>query len=242
MNTANGANIEEPPRSRRPSHEGSRNSSGRRERAWSRRSKLLLGLVVLLALVTFFTGLLLGTRLYALDRQNRMLRSELSEAQETLRQFVPEVQQLRQDLDDLVRGKLPRLRELEYDRVLPLDQGYLKNIAFTEVRTRSARSYEYKLVVQNSTRSTLWPEIRIDLFNEYGIQIGGAAIGTQAPTALRASSLDVGEVRSYAGSLDLADPDEAPQYFLVRIPKSDLMQDDGFSAPEGSETDAEVSR
>ncbi|MDV7394949.1 hypothetical protein RZS08_26425, partial [Arthrospira platensis SPKY1] len=70
--------IEEPSGSRRSNQEWSRRSNGRRVKAWSRRSKLLLGLVVLLVLVEFFTGLLLGTRLYTLDRQNDMLRVELT--------------------------------------------------------------------------------------------------------------------------------------------------------------------
>jgi len=202
----------------------------------------LLSLVVLLVLVEFFTGLLLGTRLYTLDRQNQALRIELTQLQEGLRQSEPQVRQMRQDLDELVRGKLPRLRELEYDHVLPLNEGYLKNIAFTQVTSRDARGYEYKLVVQNNTRTLLWPEIRIYLFDAVGIQVGGAAIGTQDPTALKTSSLGVGEVRSYAGTLDLIDPDETPRYFLVRIPGSDLLPDHGSPEVEKIETDAGADR
>ncbi|MDV7391936.1 hypothetical protein RZS08_11300, partial [Arthrospira platensis SPKY1] len=95
---------------------------------------------------------------------------------------------------------------------------------------------------QNNTRSLVWPEIRIYLFNALGIQVGGAAIGTQEPTALKTSSLGVGEVRSYAGSLELIDPNEAPRYFLVRIPESDLMPDPSLPTTEDLDADARAGR
>lgn len=196
----------------------SRRLAGSRGHSWSRRSKLLLVMLVVVVLIDFFTTLLLGTQLYTLGNQNQKLRADLILKEDELRQVMPELQKLRADLDALVRGKLPRLRQLEYDRVLSLDQGYLKNVTFTEVVNRDTRGYEFKLVVQNNTRAPLWPEIQLYLFNELGIQIGSAEIGTRHPNAMKASSLGVGEVRSYSGLLELADPGEAPAYFMIRNP------------------------
>lgn len=207
------------PASSRPLFEGERSqrSSSYRSHSWSRRSKLLLLLVLALALIDFFTALLLGAQVYTLGRQNQTLRSNLAQTEEELRQVTPELQKLRADLDELIRGKLPRLRKLDYDRVLPLDEGYLKNITFTEIVSRNSRSHEYKLVVQNNTRGPLWPEVQLLIFNELGIQVGGAEIGTRQPNALKASSLGVGEVRSYMASMELADKDATPAYFMIRI-------------------------
>lgn len=190
--------------------------SGRRTRSWSRRSKLLLGVVVIMILVDFFTALFLGTRTYSLDRQNEILRSDLAKSQEELHRTMPELQKLRRELDELIRGKLPSLRKLEYDQVLTLDEGYLKNITFTKVVNRSVQSYEYKLVVQNNTRATLWPEIQIRLFNDLGIEVGNTEIGTVDPNALKAASLGIGEVRSYSSILPLSDKSALPTYFMIK--------------------------
>ncbi len=190
--------------------------SSRRTREWSRRSRLLLGIVVVMILVDFFTALLLGTQTYELSRQNEILRSDLAKSQDELRQAMPELQKLRQDMDELIRGKLPHLRKLEYDRVLSLDEGHLKNISFTKIVNRGVLSYEYKLVVQNNTGATLWPEIQLYLFNESGIQVGSTEIGTETPGALKAASLSIGEVRSYSAVFQLTDKSALPMYFMIR--------------------------
>jgi hypothetical protein len=213
-----GADVVSSRRGQRFERERSQRFTGHRANAWSRRSKLLLVVVVVVVLIDFFTTLLLGTQVYSLSGRNQKLRADLTLKEEELRQIVPELQKLRGDLDALIRGKLPRLQQLEYDRVLSLDQGYLKNVTFTEVVSRDTRGYEYKLVVQNNTRAPLWPEIQIYLFNELGIQIGSAEIGTRNPNALKVSSLGVGEVRSYSGLLELADQGEMPAYFMIRNP------------------------
>ncbi len=204
--------------SRAPSRERSQRIGDYRSHSWSRRSKWLFLLVLALVLIDFFTALLLGTQVYTLDRQNQTLRSSLAQAEEELLRVAPELQKLRVDLDELIRGKLPRLRKLEYDRVLPLDDQYLKNITFTEIMNRDSRGYEYKLVVQNNTNAPLWPEVQLLIFNEIGIQVGSAEIGTGQPNALKAGSLGVGEVRSYTALMKLADGDATPTYFMIRIP------------------------
>jgi hypothetical protein len=188
---------------------------------------LLLLLVLVLALIDFFTALLLGTQVYRLSRENQELRSNLARTEDDLRKAVPELEKLRTDLNALVRGKLPSLRELRYDRVLSLDEGYLKNITFTEIINRDSREHEYKLVVQNNTPSMLWPEVQLLVFNELGIQIGRAEIGTRHPNALKAGSLGVGEVRSYSAAILFTDKSATPAYFMVRMPEYAKKQESG---------------
>lgn len=190
-----------------------------RSRSWSRRSRLLLLLVVALGLVIFFTALLLGTQVYTLSRENQSLRANLARTEDNLHQVMPELKKLQADLDALVRGKLPRLRSLKYDEVLPLEEAYLKNVTFTEIVNHDSRAHEYKLVVQNNTRALLWPEIQLLVFNELGIQIGSSEIGTRDLNALKAGSLGVGEIRSYSAAIRLTDKNAMPIYFMIRVPK-----------------------
>lgn len=206
-------------------------NTGSRSRSWSRRSRLLLLSILILVLVNFFTALLLGTQVYSLSRENQKLRANLARTEGDLRQTMPELERLRVDLDNLVRGKLPRLRKLQYDKVLALDEAYLKNIIFTEIINRDHRGHEYKLVVQNNTPAPLWPEIQLLVFNEVGIQIGAAEVGKNHLDALK-SSLDVGEVRSYSSVIQLADKNAIPAYFMIRIPEqvkrvTESIQDEG---------------
>lgn len=190
-----------------------------RSRSWSRRSRLLLLIIIALVVVDFFTALLLGTQVYRLSSENQALRINLARTDNELHKVAPELEQLRIDLEKLIRGKLPRLRELKYDLVLPLEEAYLKNITFTEIINRDNRAHEYKLVVQNNTSAPLWPEIQLLVFNELGIQVGKAEIGTSQPNALKASSLGVGEVRSFSAAIQLLDKNATPTYFMVRIPE-----------------------
>jgi len=76
------------------------------------------------------------------------------------------------------------------------------------------------LVVQNNTGAPLWPEVQLLLFNEQGIQVGSAEIGTGQPNDLKAGSLGVGEVRSYTASVNLMDRSATPAYFMIRLPGS----------------------
>ena len=188
-----------------------------RSHSWSRRSRLLLLVIIVLVVIDFFTALLLGTHVYRLNHENLALRANLARAENELHKVAPELEQLRIDLEKLIRGKLPRLRELKYDRVLPLDEAYLKNITFTEIINRDSRAHEYKLVVQNNTSAPLWPEIQLLVFNELGIQVGKAEIGTSDPNALKAGSLGVGEVRSYSAAIQFLDKNAMPAYFMLRI-------------------------
>ena len=160
-------------------------SIGRCSHTWSRRSKGPLGIVMVMILMEFLTALLLGIQTYKLNHQNGILRSDLVKSQEELHQAIPELQKLRQDLDELIRGKLPHLRKLEYGRVPFLDAGHPKNIFFTKIINRGVLSYEYKLVVQNNTGATLWPEIQLSLFNELGVQVGSTEIGTANPVGTK---------------------------------------------------------
>ncbi len=215
--TSNTTRYAEEMRSQRP-------TGDHRSRGWSRRSRLLLIVILVMVLGDILAALLLGMRIYALERQNQELRTKLARTETDLQQITPTVQTLRDNLDTLVRGKLPRLRELVYDQVLPLDGPYLKNVTFTEILRRDAHIHEFKLVVQNNTPAPLWPEVQLYLFDAFGVQIGSAEIGTPNPAALKTESLGAGETRSYTAPVQLWDATAKPVYFLVRTPRRGTLE------------------
>lgn len=135
-------------------------------------------------------------------------KSEIAEARQAL-------EQARADLDALVKGRIPELTPVAFDEVLPIGKAYVRNVAFTLVRAGSDSSYEYKVVLQNETDIMVRPAAEILMFDRLGVQIGRARIGP-APDAGGDDPqfLYPGEVRSYAGAMELSRRAE-PAYFTV---------------------------
>lgn len=185
---------------------------------WSRRSKLLLVGVGFSLITIFFLILFFGIRVYSLNKENESLRENLKYSEKELNLLKPEVLQLREDLKALVENRIPRLKKLEYDKVIPLDAEYLKNIVFTLTKDGQKQYYEYKLVMENNTPFVIWPELKIYFFDELGIQVGVEEIGTSKETlsAEGKHSLGSGEVRSHSSRISLSE-DEAPVYFMIRV-------------------------
>jgi len=60
-------------------------------------------------------------------------------------------------MSEMTKGRLPHLLDLVPDKVLPINGPYLKNIVFTLLNQNGTKSYEYKLVMENSTPKTIRP-------------------------------------------------------------------------------------
>lgn len=178
-------------------------------RRWSPRSRTLawalaISVALSVLLIAFF-----GIRVSMLQNENSTLTRQMREAERDLAPMRQELAQLKKDLEALVEGRLPHLRRLEYDKVIPLAEGYAKNIAFTLVKRGQEESYEYKLVVQNDSLSTVDPDLKLYLFDKTGIQVGVSRISGEAPMGL-------GEVRSYTRMVN-TEEDATPAYFMLRL-------------------------
>lgn len=185
--------------------------SGTRVHRWSQRSQILLGALSLSVVIIFFLILFFSIKFYSLSRENAELTRSMREAQRELEPLRKEVVQLREDLKALVEKRLPRMMPLEFDKVIALDERYVKNISFTLMKKDQEQSYEYKIVLQNDSLSTVEPDLRVYLFNRSGLQVGMSQIRGDA-------SMGLGEVRSYTRVIE-TEPEEEPAYFMVRLTK-----------------------
>jgi cell division protein FtsB len=173
-------------------------------------------------LLNFFILLFFGLQVYRLSRENTVLKINLTQHERELEQARPELEKLRQDIADLNQGRLPGLRKMEYDQVISLNDGYLKNINFTEISDKDTKGYEYKLVLQNDTLSTLWPKLKVHFFNARGIQINRVHMTVEKKEgAVQVDTLGPGETRSYSATIKVPVAEEKPAYFMVE------RQDDG---------------
>jgi hypothetical protein len=142
-----------------------------------------------------------------LVRENDALQAELTKARQELSQTGPELERTRKIVSEMTKGRLPHLLDLVPDKVLNINSPYLKNIVFTVLNKNGTKSYEYKLVMENSTAKTIHPAARMLVFDRYGVQIGSAEMAGRAEIA-------PGESRSQSSVIDLF-IDEEPRYFYV---------------------------
>jgi len=164
---------------------------------------LSVSLMVLLLVIIFSV-----VRISSLDRENDVLQTELIKARQELSQAGPELERTRKIVSEMTKGRLPHLLDLVPDKVLNINSPYLKNIVFTILNQNGTKSYEYKLVIENSTAKTIHPPAaRMLVFDRYGVQIGSAEVAGRVELA-------PGESRSQSSVIDRF-IDEEPRYFYV---------------------------
>jgi hypothetical protein len=135
-----------------------------------------------------------------------------------LQALKPEVEKLRADIAALTTSRLPNLTKLEFDKVIPLDLGYVKNIVFTVAGKNSDKHYEYKIVMHNTDLTLIHPEVDVLFFDRVGVQVGVSKIGFHQDGTPNLDMLERGEVRSFSSMVDLTG-DADPEYFRVKIHK-----------------------
>jgi len=205
------AQAAEPARAHR---EGARRSSHRHaERSGvsmpSKRSQRLM-LIVALAislLLLLAVSVISEMRIADLTKANQTAHEELFQAKQTLAKTMPELQQARKELGNLIKGQFPHLHELTPDKVIKLDAGYVKNVVFTVLQKNGKPQYEYRVVIENTSENLVRPDARIFVFDHRGAQIGMGEIADRA-------DMIPGESRSYSAIVERF-IDVEPRYFFV---------------------------
>jgi cell division protein FtsB len=187
-----------------------RNKSGR-----SSRTKLVLILSLGLFAETVLL-LILFIKLGVSEKNNLDLAiAENRQAQE-LAALKPELDKLRQNISQMTLERLPDLQRLEFDKVIPVDNEYVKNIVFTVAGKNGVKAYEYKLVMHNTGLTLVHPQLDILFFDRVGIQVGLAQLGIHKDGTPTLDMLERGEIRSFSSGIQLND-EVAPEYFKIKI-------------------------
>lgn len=176
-------------------------------------------LIVILSLSLAVETVLLLTAYVRMGlAENESLALELSERQQTaeLEKLRPQVEKLRAELATLVESRLPGLTKLEFDKVLPIDRDYVKNIVFSVAGKGDQLQYEYKMTTHNGSINLVHPQVDILIFDHLGIQVGVSRIGIQMDGTPTLDILERGESRSFSARVDMTD-DVRPEYFRLRI-------------------------
>lgn len=158
-------------------------------------------------LMLLFVGIFSMITISGHAQENEALHAELAKARQALKQIEPELQQARKTQADLAKGRLPYVHDLVPDKVLNINNAYVKNVVFTVLNQNGTNIYEFKLVVENSGARNVRPKSRMIVFDRNGVQIGGAEIVDLAELA-------PGESRSQSAVIDRF-IDAEPHYFYV---------------------------
>lgn len=191
---------------------------GRVHRNGHRRSnsrRIIFFLMMAVAMETLILVFML-VNLSVQAKENTELVVENKKLSMDLAQARPELEKLRAEVDSLVAGRLPHLTRLEFDKVIPVEKNYVKNLLFTLAGTSKEHRYEYKIVMHNSGLLAVHPLVDVLFFDRVGMQIGVSRLGVREDGTLTLDMLERGEIRSFTGTVETVE-DEKPEYFLVRV-------------------------
>ena len=161
-----------------------------------------VGAVAVISLLLYLFG-----TIARYSSENNLQRAELGQKDSELRELRAQLKRVTAEFDALVKERLPNLKTLEHDKVIPLNHGYVRNILFTETHSGDKTGYEYRVVVENNQSRPVMPGIRIMFFDRTGVQIGGASV--EGVPLMR-----TGDSESFSGEVDIQ-IDAVPEYFYV---------------------------
>ncbi|MEQ9395725.1 hypothetical protein [Haliea sp.] len=128
-----------------------------------------------------------------------------------------EVLTLQEEKASLVQNRIPDLNPLVFDTTVPVGQGYVKNIRFTQTGTETDKKFEYFVILQNDGERRITPDVVIYLFDSLGIQIGMARLAdNDISPDTTGRGLKEGESRSYFSQIQLI-RDRDPAYFHIEV-------------------------
>lgn len=187
-------------------HSGRRRGSRRRRRSRSKLLAVIAGSVIGLLALVMLSVYLFGA-LARYGSENSAQRSALEKGESELRDARAEVKKIRAEMAALVKQRLPHIKALEFDKVLPVNQAYVRNVLFTETHSGDKVSYEYTIILENIDSPPAVPTVRVLLFDRSGVQIGGAAVDG-------VGMLRPGDRETFSGDVDVF-IDAKPEYFHV---------------------------
>ena len=178
----------------------SRSSRHTRMKIWGLSFALLIMFVIL-----FITSAYTSARINQLSIQVSSNQEQLLLKEKEINELKSQLTQSKDELEKLIKGRLPAVMKLVPDQVLTVNKDFIKNIVFTVLTQNDSKHYEYKLVVENLSHKIIVPKFRLLIFDKSGVQIGMDQV-------LRGKELAPGESRSYSSKIDFFMTEE-PAYF-----------------------------
>lgn len=216
-NSSKDVNATSPTKQESAPYHPSRHRRRRRHSTRGRTMQFIILLLVVMLMVVFIGWINTWVNLNASEDERVTLATDLRYKTKELSRLTTREKELTENLKAMVEKRLPGLREFRFDTTLTIDEGYVRNVSFTQTGLSMDKRYEYKLVLENNSPDTLTPSVRVLLFDEAGIQCGSAKVTAKAAVSnSEIEFLEPGEIRAYTAAI-LIDRTSPPHYFQIYL-------------------------
>jgi hypothetical protein len=187
----------------------------------SRRKITRLRILALVLAAGMVASIVFSVMLYFHTKRLRGGEAQLSVAQKQLEGDLAKarerITELNNDLRILLANRIPGVDELVFNRQIELNDQYVKNITFVKSGVGDDKTIEFSTVLHNGRTGPILPKVTIALFDESGLQTGGARLDkSQTITPADIPELQPGETRTYSAQVDLQRQTPS-KYFVVEV-------------------------
>lgn len=182
---------------------------GRSSRSRRRTLKIIFLSLALAAtlLILVVVSIYSTVKISSLNELNRNLQYALDDLRGELGELKPKLKTAENELTTLVQGRFPNLDELAVNRVLEVNNQYVKNVVFNIIKQANQQQYKYLLVVENDSSVKIKPSFRVLLFDRYGVHVATDEVHDT-------EHLNPGESRDYASEIEFF-YDTQPKHFFI---------------------------
>lgn len=202
-----------------PDHNFHHRSSRRvkiKERMPHRRPRSLwIGVLLFLIGVEAAAQLAISANISIAEENRNTLNQSIKNGEAERATLTAQIAEMTEQIAKQVYNRLPELRQMVFDKVIPIDSGMAKNIVFVEAGLGERKTTEYRIVVQNLTPAQIRNHLELLLFNQAGVQTGRSVVAGNelGPSPI---VLDASEIRSYSDKVRLDEDRNPPFYFMLR--------------------------
>lgn len=182
-----------------------------------RRLKILVALLLLGLVFATMAWILAWGKLKQTEERAATLDADLQRMEMEMEEARVGAEKRDHEMLSLMENRFPGLSEITFNELLEVDDQYVRNITFSEVGVGDDKALEYHAMLTNNGSRMLLPQVKILLFNDFGLQVGMIELAqSHATGAVPVADLEPGESRSYHAQIPL-DLDAAPKYYLLVV-------------------------
>lgn len=194
-----------------------RRSRSRSKTKRIRQLKIVIGLLVMGLVLVIMGWILAWAKLQKAEELAATLDVDLRKTEAKMVEAQAAVEKREREIRSLMEGRIPGLTKIVFDRLLDIDDEYVRNITFTEAGVGEDKTLEYHAMLVNTSERLVQPKVTILVFNEFGLQVGMVRLEKgHATNAVALEELEPGETRSYHAQIN-AELDDAPAYYMLDI-------------------------
>lgn len=196
----------------------SRRSHSRSKIKKIRRLGILVAVLIVSLVFVVMGWILAWAKLQEAEERAVALDADLRRIELTMEKTQVDAEKREREMLSLMENRIPGLSEIVFNKLLDINNQYVLNVTFSEVGVGEDKTLEYHAMLANNGPRMVLPQVKIILFNDFGLQVGMVKIAQSHATGAAAALADLepGETRSYHAQIPL-ELDSAPKYYLLDI-------------------------